>query len=305
MKQSVTIKVSPEIAKEIKKHYELYQIPNDGEYVDFCANFQGIVITIFLSKKANKTVTFIGDNALEQAKLFDENAAEKEKKESTESKFWVNLESQIGSDEVGVGDFFLPMIVVAAFVRKADIKILKQYGVTDSKKLSDCEILEIGEALGKKFFLSKLTLPNEKYNELVLKGENLNSMKAKMHNRALLNLFKRFPDTKYIFIDQFCAEDKYFSYLTDKNERQVTNITFKTKGETYYPSVALASVIARYSFLKEKEKLEKKYQMSIPFGAGSKVDEFAKEFLDKYGKEELDKLVKQNFANYKKLFDNN
>ena len=303
MKQSVTIKVSPEIVEEIKKHYELYQIPNDGEYVDFCANYQGIIITVFLSKKANKTVTFIGDNALEQAQLFDENAKENEKKESTESKFWVNLESQIGSDEVGVGDFFLPMIVVAAFVRKSDIKILKQYGVTDSKKLSDAEILEIGEALGKKFFLSKLTLPNEKYNELVLKGENLNSMKAKMHNRALLNMFRRFPDTKYIFIDQFCTEDKYFSYLTDKYESQVTNITFKTKGESYYPSVALASVIARYSFLKEKEKLEKKYNMIFPFGAGSKVDEFAKEFLNKFGKEELDKLVKQNFANYKKLFE--
>ena len=304
MKQSVTIKVSPEIVEEIKKHYELYQIPNDGEYVDFCANYQGIIITIFLSKKANKTVTFIGDNALEQAQLFDENAKENEKKESTESKFWVNLESQIGSDEVGVGDFFLPMIVVAAFVRKSDIKILKQYGVTDSKKLSDAEILEIGEALGKKFFLSKLTLPNEKYNELVLKGENLNSMKAKMHNRALLNMFRRFPDTKYIFIDQFCAEDKYFSYLTDKLETQVKGVTFQTKGESYYPSVALASVIARYSFLKEKEKLEKKYNMEFPFGAGSKVDEFAKKFLEKYGKEELDKLVKQNFANYKKLFDN-
>ena len=303
MKESVTIKVSPELAEEIKSHYALYQVPNDGEYVDFCADYQGIIITVFASKKTNKSITFIGDNALEEAKLFDENATVKEKKESTESKYWVNLESQIGSDEVGVGDFFLPMIVVAAFVRKSDIKILKQYGVTDSKKLSDSEILEIGEALGKKFFLSKLTLSNEKYNELVLKGENLNSMKAKMHNRALLNLFKRFPDTKYIFIDQFCAEEKYFAYLTDKNEKQVTNITFKTKGETYYPSVALASVIARYSFLKEKEKLEKKYQMSIPFGAGSKVDEFAKEFLEKYGKEELDKLVKQNFANYKKLFE--
>ena len=196
------------------------------------------------------------------------------------------------------------MIVVAAFVRKADIKILKQYGVTDSKKLSDEDILEIGEALGKKFFVSKLTLHNDKYNEMIAKRENLNSLKAKMHNRALLNLFKRFPDTKYIFIDQFCAEDKYFSYLTDKLETQVKGVTFQTKGESYYPSVALASVIARYSFLKEKEKLEKKYNMEFPFGAGSKVDEFAKKFLEKYGKEELDKLVKQNFANYKKLFDN-
>ena len=301
MKQSVTIKVGQLLVETIKEHYAPYQIPNNGEYIDFCADYHGTIITIYLSKKANKSVTFIGDDALKEAQLFDETATVNEVKVSTESKEWVNLESQIGSDEVGVGDFLLPMIVVAAFVRKADIKTLKFYGVTDSKKLSDQDILEIGEALGKKFFISKLTLSNEKYNELVEKGENLNSMKAKMHNRALLNLFKRFPDTKYIFIDQFCAEDKYFAYLTDKNEKQVTNITFKTKGETYYPSVALASVLARYSFLKEKEKLEKKYQMSFPFGAGTKADEFAVKFIEKYGLEELKKIAKTNFANFKKL----
>ena len=302
MKQSVTIKVGPLLVDTIKEHYAAYQIPNNGEYVDFCADYKGIIITVFLGKKATKSVTFVGEGALEEARQFDENAEANIVKKSTESKEWVNLETQIGSDEVGVGDFFLPMIVVAAYVRKSDIKILKQYGVTDSKNLNDEQIMEIGAALGKKFFLSKLTLHNDKYNELIAKRENLNSLKAKMHNRALLNLFRRFPDTKYIFIDQFCAEDKYFAYLTDKMETKVRGITFQTKGESYYPSVALASVIARYSFLQEKAKLEAKYGMEFPFGAGSKVDEFAKEFLARYGKEELDKLVKKNFANYKKLF---
>ena len=37
---------------------------------------------------------------------------------------WLCLDYQIGSDEVGVGDFLLPMIVVAAFVKKEDIEIL-------------------------------------------------------------------------------------------------------------------------------------------------------------------------------------
>lgn len=301
MKENVTIKVNQETVDKIKNHYLPYQIPNNGEYVDFCASYKGIIITVFLSKKANKSVTFMGEDALKEALLFDENAKVSIAKESTESKEWVNLESQIGSDEVGVGDFLLPMIVVAAFVRKSDIKTLQLYGVTDSKKLKDEDILEIGEALGKRFFISKLTLSNEKYNEMILKGENLNSLKAKMHNRALLNLFKRFPDTKYIFVDQFCTEDKYFSYLTDKSERQVTNVTFKTKGETFYPSVALASVLARYSFLLEKQKLEKKYKMTFPFGASTKADEFAQEFVKKYGIEELNKIAKINFANYKKL----
>ena len=255
MKQSVTIKVELPLAETIKEHYLAYQIPNDGEYVDFCANYNDVVITIFRGKKTRKSVTFLGENALEEARQFDETAEANIVKKSTESKEWVNLETQIGSDEVGVGDFLLPMIVVGAYVRKSDIKILKYYGVTDSKKLTDEDILEIGAKIAKKFFVSKLTLHNNKYNEMITKGENLNSLKAKMHNRALLNLFKRFPDTKYIFIDQFCAEEKYFAYLTDKMETKVTGVTFQTKGETYYPSVALASVLARYSFLQEKAKL--------------------------------------------------
>ena len=75
-------------------------------------------------------------------------------------------------------------------------------------------------------------------------------------------------------------------------------ISFKTKGESLFPSVALASVIARYSFLLEKEKLEKKYGLEFPCGAGKKVDEFKKILLGKVGQEEYDKLVKKNFKNY-------
>lgn len=301
MNEFVTIKVNEDIINQIKDKYEPYQITNNGEYISFCASYKGIIITIFDSKHILKSVTFNGEGALKEALQFDENASIKENKENKESKYWINIENQIGSDEVGVGDFLLPMIVVAAFVRKKDIDILKQYGVTDSKKLKDEDILEMGESLANKFFISKLTLSNEKYNEMIDKGENLNSLKAKMHNRALLNLFKKFPDTKYIFIDKFCGVDKYFSYLDDKNETKVTNIVFHEKGETYYPSVALASVLARYSFLLEKQKLEKKYKMTFPFGANKKVDEFASSFIDKYGIDEFNKIAKKNFANYKKI----
>ena len=117
----------------------------------------------------------------------------------------------------------------------------------------------------------------------------------------LLNLYKKFPETSNIFVDQFVKPETYFKYLNDANEPQIRNITFRTKGESYYPSVALASVIARYAFLLEKEALEKKYKMQFPLGANSKVDEFAKKFINRYGLEEFDKICKKNFANYKEL----
>ena len=65
------------------------------------------------------------------------------------------------------------------------------------------------------------------------------------------------------FIDQFCDVDLYYSYLQYEDKVITKNITFKTKGESQYPSVAVSSMIARYCFLKEIEILENKYQVKI------------------------------------------
>ena len=300
MQDLVSIKVSEATLKKMKKFYSASIVPNDGEYIYFCAKVSDLVITGFSGKKAEKTVTFTGRGALKQAQIWDQTAELHKAKQQVKSE-WLCLDNQIGSDEVGVGDFLLPMIVCATFVRSKDLKILKEYGVDDSKKITDADIIKIGDALSKKFFISKLTLSNEKYNEMIAKGENLNSLKAKMHNRALLNLYKQFPDTKNIFVDQFVKPATYFKYLNDANEPQIRDITFRTKGESYYPCVALGSVIARYSFLKEKEKLESKYKMKFPCGAGTQADVFAKQFIKKYGIKEFDKIAKKNFANYSEV----
>ncbi len=301
-KEIVSFPITAEKADELINFYLAYQKLNNGEYIIFQADYSGVVITIYRDKKNKHKVVFMGDGALTEAKKWNIEAEVKENKSATKAG-WLCKDNQIGSDEVGVGDFLLPVIVVAAFVRGKDLKELESFGVKDSKKLTDEKIMEISPLLLKKFFVSKLALPNDHYNELIEQGENLNSIKAKMHNRALLNMFKKFPDTKNIFVDQFVAESKYFGYLNDPKEQKVLNITFKTKGESFYPCVALASCIARYAFLLEKEALEKKYKMTFPFGASSKVNEFSKKFIKKYGLEEFNKIAKKHFANYKEVVE--
>ena len=51
----------------------------------------------------------------------------------------------------------------------------------------------------------------------------------------------------------------------------------------------------------EKEKLEEKLKMEIPLGAGSKVDEVAKEILNKYGISYLKDISKFSFKNTDKI----
>lgn len=292
----VSYKIDLETKQKIENFYLDYKMPNDGDYICFFAKVDNLTITIYESKKGYKVV-FTGKNALYEAKIFNPDAEISESKSERKIDF-IDLNNQCGSDEVGFGDFFGPLVVVGVYFDSSLTKKLDS--IKDSKKLTDEFILSFVPTIIKNVTFSKLTVHNEKYNSLIKKGYNMNQIKAMLHNRVLLNLQKRKPDCKTFYIDQFCDEKLYYNYL--KNEKEIVrNITFKTKGESYYPSVALASMIARYCFLQEMDVLSKKYNMNFPRGASKTVDEFATIFIQKYSLEELKKVCKTNFTNFSKL----
>ncbi len=302
--EMVTINTDLKLKDKIVSYYQKYQQDNSGEYIDFFAKYGEVNITVYHSKDDKHRVFFAGKGALQEARKWDENAQlieMKLKKEGAKAN-WIDVGLQIGSDEVGTGDFFGPITVVASLVTKDDITFLRNLGVDDSKRLTDADINRIAPILIKKVPYAHISLESHKYNMLVERGHNMNAIKAILHNKVLSTLIEKHPEVENIYVDQFCEPVKYFEYL-EGTKKIISNIIFRTKGESYYPSVAVSSIIARYSFLQKMKDMGNYYGTEFPFGSSSKVDEFAKKFLEEHGLEEFNKVVKKNFVNYKEIVE--
>lgn len=296
--QPTTISLGIDVSTKsaIINKFRRFECQNPSQYIEFFAKGDGFSIAIYKpNKKSEIKAVFQGINAESIANDYGYSPDFSKKEEI------INKYPQIGSDEVGTGDFFGPICVCAAYVEEKDLPLINELGVTDSKKMTDEYILSIGPTLIKNFKYSQLSLPNNKFNE-VHDSYNMNAIKAKMHNRCLLNLYEKYPHST-VYQDQFAEEKIYYSYLKEETH-VLKNIIFHTKGESYFPSVALGSVIARYSFLLKMKALNEKYNMVFPFGAGKDVDDFIIKFVDKFGEKELENVAKLNWANYKKYKEN-
>ncbi|WP_311315698.1 ribonuclease HIII [Neobacillus niacini] len=210
--------------------------------------------------------------------------------------------SVIGSDEVGTGDFFGPITVVAAYVRKTDIPWLKEIGVKDSKDLNDEKIVEIAKAIKNVVPFSLMTLKNEKYNQVQGAGMSQGKMKAFLHNQAILKVLEKIAPEKPdgILIDQFVQESTYFQHLRGQKAVARENVYFSTKAEGIHLAVAAASILARYAFIQYIDQMSEAAGFRIPKGAGSQVDEAAAKLIMKKGRDALPAFVKLHFANTEK-----
>ena len=161
--------------------------------------------------------------------------------------------------------------------------------------MTDEKVLQLGKQLMQRFKHSLLILDNCKYNK-VHETNNLNAIKAKLHNQAYINLLKKgYQIPKAAYVDQFAKEDSYYRYLA--NEKEVYHdLIFETKAEAKYPAVAVASVIARYAFLTCMHNLEDQYQLIFHKGAGDDTNADAIAFINKYGKDFTGQMTQVNYT---------
>ncbi len=225
----------------------------------------------------------------------------KDKKDNKDKKYDFTNISTVGSDEVGTGDYFGPLVVTASYVPKEKIDYLNELGVKDSKKMTDDKIIEIAPRLIKEIVHTTFILDNKQYNEYHSSDTNMNKIKAILHNKCLLSVIKK-DNVKYekIILDQFEVEKAYYNHIKILPEK-VTNINFVTKAEDKCLSVAVSSIISRYIFLKEIKKLSDKLNMPIPLGAGEEVDNAGAKIVKKYKIGILKDIAKLNFKNTEKI----
>lgn len=310
--KTITLKVSENTMNKMAEYFEDKKRLKTPPYAVFQADEADTVVTLYNSGKA----VFQGISAdidanmwkemekhLNPNKKVDIKVAGEKKNENKKINPKIYNANTIGSDEVGTGDYFGPIVVTAAYVTKDDINFLETLGIKDSKKMTDEHILKTVPQIIKHIPYYTMMLTNEEYNEKY-GNVNMNAMKAILHNKVLTEMAKKYPNYDYIVIDQFAEKYVYYNYL--KNIPNVQrDLTFITKAEDQCLSVACGAVISRYIFLKEMEKLSKKYNLNIPKGAGSKVDEVGKTIVSKYGQDELKKIAKLNFKNTEKILNGN
>lgn len=302
---TIVFEVSENIKHKMIEYYKDKCKPIAPPYSIFQAVEADTVITLYQSGKA----MFQGMSADIDANIWrdlekhfndrdiDTRSTEEKKKDRDYTYYYF---SAIGSDEVGKGDYLLPLVVTAAFVNKDNIEYLEKLKVQDSKKMTDAKILSVAPYIIKKIPYESIILTNEEFNKYHDENMNMNQINAILHNKMLYKLKNRNMPYQKIIVDQFTPPRAYYGYLKGTDEL-VKNITFVTKAEDKNLAVACASIISRYIFLKEIEKLNKIYKMDFPKGAGPKVDEFGKEFIQKYSKEELKKVAKISFGNTDKI----
>ena len=292
---SITLTVTQATLEKMYLHYQ-NNITKVPAHTMFQAKTANCTITAYLSKK----IAFQGQHPELEAKKWGTVEIAK----SSIVTPGLHLKTAVGADEVGTGDYLGPIVVCCAYVREDQVQTLLDMGIRDSKQLTD-DIIGVMAAKIKQIIpYHCIILPNDKYNLMTDKGMNANSIKAFLHNKALLSLQEKIGQMpEIVILDEFVNQRKYYEYLSELPSKPAvfSNLTFIQKAEGVHVSVAAASIIARASFVDYMAAVESQVGMRLPKGAGSGVDSAARAIYRQKGADTLKRISKWHFSNTKRV----
>lgn len=267
----------------LKKDFKEVSIPN--KYVLWRVEGNNLVVMMYTS--GSLVIQGKGDTTLVTSRI--------------EGKNKDNFTPHLGSDEVGKGDYFGPLVVCCVYLDEKTYDIVSNTSITDSKKLSDFSIRRIYSEVKEQIDYSYISVSPKEYNEELTKFKNLSYFLANIHRKTASLLLSKLKVKKispqYIVIDQFSLNKNRL-----ENEFKGLKIEMRQfhKGESDI-AVATASVFARAIFLEEMESMNEKYNFTFPKGATDVIDSGVK-FVKKYGREKLTDVAKISFKTTAQIF---
>ena len=188
----ITLKTCDKTKEMMSEFYLDMKREKTPQYALFQAQDGDTVVTLYESGKA----VFQGNDAdlaseywIETEKINSGRAivtnSETKKKEELkketvkDTSIYHNVNS-VGSDEVGTGDYFGPIVVTSCYVTRDDVQYLDELGVCDSKKLTDDKIMKIAPLIAKRVKYKSIILNNKEYNKHHQNDYNMNKIKAIM-----------------------------------------------------------------------------------------------------------------------------
>lgn len=305
---SISFKISNEEKNDFltSKDSELKLVSCNNHFVSAVYKYKLSTITFY----KNSTCLVQGKDATQTVERFF-----KSKCLTNEQKYQVVLNYQtkniIGSDEVGVGDYFGGLVVCAVYLPHHLESFVLSLGVRDSKKLSDEKIVQIAQSLITCLAYEVKIFSPEQYNSYYEKYQNTHVLKSILHYQAINTLWSKTIATKSvvdeIIIDEYAPKKNFILYLKIANFNKLdflNLLSFHEHAEDKYLAVACASIIARYYFLKQIKHLSEEVNFLVPLGAwNAKVESAAKQLIHntQNPKQKLAKFVKLHFTNTTKI----
>lgn len=301
---TISIKLSNDEVINVFKKIKNFQINNSNQNIKYVFVIENTKVTIYNTN--TMIMQGLESNQIYKKIFGKEYIAKKNISIIKNSKLLDGFDQyktcSIGSDEVGVGDFFGGLVVAAAFVHPQDLAWLKSIGVKDSKLLNDEKIIEIYNLIKNKVkHIVVIASPND-YNNMFKMYKNSHIIKAVMHNNVLRKLTNKITEKYFIVIDEFASEKNYYNYLNIAKEDPIKIDVSTTKAESKYLCVACASIIARVHFLNQIRNLSNELSIELPLGTNNTIiPAVAKEIIFNFGKNKLAEYCKNHFITYNKI----
>lgn len=207
---------------------------------------------------------------------------------------------RIGTDEVGKGDYFGPLVIAGVLADETQILKMESLGIKDSKSLSDTTVQnfagQIKKIVGQKQF-SIVTISPIKYNLLISKMKNLNRLLGWGHARAIENILIHHNKCQTAISDQF-GDQSFIENALMKLGKKIQLIqTPKAEREI---TVAAASILARSESINRINEMSQSYGFEFPRGA-TDVIPTAESFVAKFGYNALLNVAKIHFKTTGKI----